>query len=188
MYWLLFSAPTISVLWVAFGVYFFSFYTRYLFSLIGFVFLSWSPNFSSSNFSSAAVLLAKSRPANMKHPDCEVGSVFRIPSIRNGVRLGFLPWLFLAGWCPWMLTSHFWAVWQWLWCSSPDIRASPSQLWRRLAVHGSATQAAPSSLIFIPSTSFCAVLLLEQALSCWGSSIFVPALIQIYWNKPGSEL
>lgn len=68
MYWLLFSAPTISVLWVAFGGYFFSFYTRYLFSLIGFVFLSWSPNFSSSNFSSAAVLLAKPKTCKYETP------------------------------------------------------------------------------------------------------------------------
>lgn len=127
------------------------------------------------------------RLANIKHPGCEAGSVLSTP--QSGMVWGCDFCLsFLAGWCPWMLTSHFWAVWQWLWCSSPDVRASPSHLWRRGGRAWSATQAAPSSVIFPLRTSFCAVLLLEQAFSCWGSSIFVSALIQIYWNKPGSEL
>lgn len=128
--WVLFSAPTISVPWVEFGVCFFSFHTRHLFSLIGLVFLSWTPGFSSNNSLCAAVLLAEPETCKNKPPGCEAGSVLSIPPVRGGVRLGFLPWfpcrvMPLDAPMP-RLGCVTVAV-----CSSPDVRGSLSQLWRR---------------------------------------------------------
>lgn len=152
--WLLFSAPTISVPWVESGVCFFSFHTRHLFSLIGLVFLSWTPGFSSNNFLCAAVLLAEPETCKYKPPGCEAGSVLSIPSVRDGVRLGFLP-CFPAGWCPWMLPCHVWAVWQWL-CAAA-LTSEPARVSRDagLAVHGGVTQAAPALSPVLPRQPLC---------------------------------
>lgn len=86
------SSHCISVSWVEFGVYFFSFRPATCLVWLAGCFLA-DHHISPAVISRVLQFCWQNpRLVNVKQPGYEVGSVLSIPSVRNGVRLAFLPW------------------------------------------------------------------------------------------------